>query len=75
MKSHRDPKHCKILQQSKPDDYVIATGKSFSVKEFVNMCCKYLKLKIIWTGKGINEKAYLVKNKKKSANQCLNYIS
>jgi GDPmannose 4,6-dehydratase len=55
----------KILQQSKPDDYVIATGKSFSVKEFVNMCCKYLKLKIIWTGKGINEKAYLVKNKKK----------
>ena len=55
----------KILQQSKPDDYVIATGKTTSVREFVNECCKYLKLKIIWTGSGVNEKAYIVKGKKK----------
>ncbi len=55
----------KILQQSKPDDYVIATGKTTSVRDFVNECCKYLKLKIIWEGKGANEKAYLVKGKKK----------
>jgi len=55
----------KILQQSKPDDYVIATGKTTSVREFINLCCKYLKLKIIWKGKGIKEKAYLVKNGKK----------
>jgi len=55
----------KILQKSKPDDYVVATGKTTSVREFVNECCKYLKLKIIWQGKGINEKAYLINGKKK----------
>ncbi len=55
----------KILQQSKPDDYVIATGKTTSIREFVNLCCKYLKLKIIWSGKGLKEKAYLIKDGKK----------
>ena len=55
----------KILQQSKPDDYVIATGKAISVREFVNECCKYLKLKIKWVGSGINEKAYIIKGNKK----------
>ena len=55
----------KILQHNKPDDFVIATGKTTSVRQFVNECCKYLNLKIMWTGKGINEKGYLVKNKKK----------
>ena len=55
----------KILQKSKPQDYVIATGKTTSVREFVNECCKYLNLKIIWVGKGSNEKGYLVKNNKK----------
>ena len=55
----------KILQQSKPDDYVIATGKALSVRQFVNECCRYLNLKIRWEGKGINEKAYLIKDNKK----------
>ena len=55
----------KILQQPKADDYVIATGKTTSVREFINLCCKYLKLKIIWKGKGIKEEAYLIKNDKK----------
>ena len=55
----------KILQQSKPDDYVIATGKTISVRQFVNECCKYLKLKIKWIGNGVNEKAYLIKGNKK----------
>ncbi len=55
----------KILQRPKPDDYVIATGKTTSVREFVNECCKYLNLKIVWSGKGINERAYLIKNGKK----------
>ena len=55
----------KILQQSKPDDYVIATGKTTSVREFVNECCKYLNLKIIWQGNGINEKAYILNGNKK----------
>ena len=55
----------KILQKNKPDDYVIATGKTTSVREFINECCKYLKLKIKWEGKGLNEKAYLIDGKKK----------
>jgi len=55
----------KILQQKKPEDYVIATGKTTSVRDFVNECCKYLNLKIIWHGKGLEEKAYLIKNEKK----------
>ena len=54
----------KILQQKKPKDYVIATGKTSSVKQFINMCCNYLNLKIKWRGKGINERAYLVNGKK-----------
>ncbi len=55
----------KILQQKRPDDFVIATGKTISVREFINECCKYLKLKIFWTGRGLNEKGYLISNKKK----------
>ena len=55
----------KILQQTKPKDYVIATGKSYSVREFINMCCKYLGLKIVWKGSGLNAKAYLIKGTKK----------
>ena len=52
-----------ILQQKKPDDYVIATGKQYSVKYFVNLVAKELKIKIRWKGKGINEKAYDENNK------------
>ncbi len=52
-----------ILQQRNPDDYVIATGKQYSVKYFVNLVAKELKMKIKWKGKGINEKAYDENNK------------
>tara|TARA_B100001758_G_scaffold152701_1_gene131604 strand:+ start:1640 stop:2698 length:1059 start_codon:yes stop_codon:yes gene_type:complete len=55
----------KILQQKKPDDFVISTDNTFSVKEFINLACKILKIKIHWKGKGLNEKAYEIKNKKK----------
>ena len=50
-----------ILQYNKPDDWVISTGKQYSVKQFVNFVAKYLKLKIIWRGNGMNEKAFLNK--------------
>tara|TARA_X000000950_G_scaffold180078_1_gene218409 strand:- start:30760 stop:31794 length:1035 start_codon:yes stop_codon:yes gene_type:complete len=46
----------KMLQMKKPDDYVIATGKSFSVKEFILETCKVLNLKIKFIGRGIMEK-------------------
>jgi GDPmannose 4,6-dehydratase len=52
-----------ILQQKKPDDYVIATGKQYSVKYFVNLVAKELNMKIRWKGQGINEKAYNEKDK------------
>ena len=47
--------------KKKPTDYVIATGKAYSVKDFVNLCCRYLNFKIIWQGKGINTKCFLIK--------------
>ncbi len=52
-----------ILQQKKPDDYVIATGKQYSVKYFVNLVAKELNMKLRWKGQGINEKAYDESNK------------
>lgn len=55
----------KILQQKKPDDFIIATGSICSVKEFVNKCCKYLNIKIYWSKKGVNEYAYTIKDKRK----------
>ncbi len=53
-----------ILQQKKPDDFVIATGKQYSVKHFVNLVCKKLKIQIIWKGKGLKEQAIDKKSKK-----------
>jgi GDPmannose 4,6-dehydratase len=44
-----------MLQQSKPQDYVIATGETHSIREFIEYCCKELGIKIIWEGEGINE--------------------
>ena len=46
----------KILQYKKPDDFVICTGKQYSIKNFINMVASELGLKIKWKGKGINEK-------------------
>lgn len=48
----------KILQNKKPDDFVIATGKQHSVKEFINIACTELGIKIRWFGKGIREKGF-----------------
>ena len=48
----------KILQQKKPDDYVIATGIQYSIRQFINLTAKKLKMKISWKGKGLNEKGY-----------------
>tara|TARA_B100001093_G_scaffold415530_1_gene405976 strand:- start:586 stop:1641 length:1056 start_codon:yes stop_codon:yes gene_type:complete len=38
----------KILQQKKPDDFVIATGKNYSVKDLVSLVLKKLKIKCVW---------------------------
>lgn len=47
-----------MLQQEKPEDFVIATGLQFSVRDFVNAAAKELDLEIRWEGKGVDEKGY-----------------
>ena len=54
----------KILQQKKPEDYVIATGKQYSIRVFTNIVCKKLELDISWNGKGTKEKGLIEKGKK-----------
>jgi len=54
----------RMIQNKTPKDYVIATGKQYSVKDFVNQVLKELKISFRWTGKGINSKCYDTKNGK-----------
>ncbi len=54
----------KMLQTKKPDDYVISTGKNYSVKQFIDECIKVLKLKTKWVGKNLEEKLINLENKK-----------
>ena len=44
-----------MLQQKKPDDYVVATGKQYSVRQFIEKTCNYFGIKLKWIGKGENE--------------------
>lgn len=53
-----------ILQQEKPDDYVLATGENYSVKEFIEEAFKVVGFDLIWEGKDVNEKARDKKTKK-----------
>ena len=64
----------KILQQKKPDDFVIATGKQFSIRQFVNLVSKKLNMDIHWKGRGINEIGYDKMSKKKIIFVDKNYI-
>ena len=45
-----------MLQQKKPDDFVISTGKTHSVREFIELTLDYLKFNCKWVGKGMGEK-------------------
>ena len=54
----------KIMQYKKADDWVIATNKEITVKEFINKVAKKLKLNLKWIDKGIKEKAINTKNNK-----------
>ena len=47
-----------MLKQKTPEDFVISTGKQISVKSFINIVVKQLKIEITWKGKGVYEKAY-----------------
>ena len=45
----------KILQQKEPNDFVIATKTSHSVKDFINICSKKLNINLIWKNRGLKE--------------------
>ena len=47
-----------MLQQDEPDDYVIATGEQYTVREFVNKASNYFGMKIEWMGEGMDEVGY-----------------
>ena len=49
----------KMMQKKIPDDYVIATGVQYSVKDLLNIVAQELNFKIIWKGKGLLEKGYI----------------
>ena len=48
----------KIMQQKKPDDFVLATGKQYTVKHFANLVMNRLGFKYYWKGKGAKEKCF-----------------
>lgn len=47
-----------MLQQDTPEDFVIATGEQYSVREFVELAAEELEIKITWQGAGVDEKGY-----------------
>jgi len=55
-----------MLQQDEPDDFVIATGIQYSVREFVNFAAEELGITLRWDGEGVNEKGYDA-----NSNQCI----
>ncbi|MFH2135410.1 MAG: GDP-mannose 4,6-dehydratase [Pseudomonadota bacterium] len=66
MDSLRDWGHAKdyvemqwlMLQQDKPEDFVIATGVQYSVRDFVNAAAEEMGIKVRWEGRGVDEKGY-----------------
>ncbi len=64
----------KILQLKQPDDFVIATGKQYSIRQFIGFVSKKLNMKIIWKGKGLKEKGYDTISKRNIISIDKNYI-
>jgi len=44
-----------MLQADQPDDFVLATGKQYSVRDFCNRCFEYVGMPLTWRGEGVNE--------------------
>ncbi len=70
MDAKRDWGHAKdyiemqwlMLQQEKPEDFVIATGVQYSVRDFVNAAAKELGMSIRWEGQGVEEKDWCLRH-------------
>lgn len=45
-----------MLQQEKPDDYILATNETHTVREFIEEACRLLGFDLVWKGVGVNEK-------------------
>ena len=45
-----------MLQQDEPDDYVLATGRTVSVRDFVSMAFGRVGIDLVWTGEGLDER-------------------
>jgi GDPmannose 4,6-dehydratase len=79
MDSLRDWGHAKdyvemqwlMLQQDHPEDFVIATGVQYSVRDFVNAAAKELGMNICWEGVGVDEKGYLISPASKGKGKCI----
>jgi GDPmannose 4,6-dehydratase len=48
-----------MLQHDRPDDFVLATGRTHTIKDFVNLACSYHGMEITWEGSGLSERAIL----------------
>jgi len=57
-----------MLQQDKPEDFVIATGVQYSVRDFVNAAAQELGMEMRWDGQGVDEKGYWVNGPDQGAN-------
>ena len=64
----------KILQKKEPDDFVIATGVQLTVKEFVNLVLKELKIDYLWKGKGFSSRCFIKGTKNKIISIDKNYF-
>ena len=66
LEARRDWGHAKdyvemqwlMLQQEKLEDFVISTGKNYSVRDYIELCAFKLKISLKWKGVGINEKGF-----------------
>ena len=47
-----------MLQQDKPDDYILATGRKMSVRKFIELSFKEINIDIVWKGEGVEEIGY-----------------
>ncbi len=73
LNSKRDWGHAKdyvyfqwqILQQKKPMDVVVSTNKQYSVRQFIEECCKHIGWNIKWKGRGLNEVGYILEKRRK----------
>ncbi len=63
-----------MLQQDKPDDYVLATGQTHSVRKFVELAFGYFNKEIRWEGEGIDEKGYDIKTGKLLVDVCSDFF-